>query len=52
MEYKAYKVTVRLTGGEKLIFKTTAQNVDEAKKHIKQYIENKGKHIRAIHCAY
>ncbi|WP_436962393.1 hypothetical protein [Staphylococcus shinii] len=52
MDYKSYKVTVRLSGGEKMVFKITAQNVDEAKKHIKRYLESKGKQIRAIHCTY
>lgn len=51
MMYKEFKVTVRLSGGEKLNFKITAKNVNDAKLHVMDYLNKKGRKITSIQCS-
>lgn len=51
MKYKEFKVTVRLSGGEKLNFKITAKGVNQAKLHVMDYLNKKGRKITSIQCS-
>lgn len=50
MNYILFKVTVMLEIGEKMIFRITAKHIDEAKSHVKHYLNKKGRQINSIRC--
>ncbi len=50
MKYLLFNVNVMLESGGKMTFRITAKHTYEAKAHVKNYLNKRGRQINSIHC--
>lgn len=48
--YRVFRVTFRLSSGQKLVYKVTARSVDEAQGNIVKYLKHRGLKYVSVHC--